>query len=278
MESQDVSHDEDQTGKCHSSTWEGRLNEMKAASKSQNVKFNEFSRRTEQQLLDLNTTLQTIQTILAQASDKGKRICKYSDLDLPAEKRARTSVECLQQEMCGATPSVECPSAQGSSGARTSVECPTDQRQLSELFSDSTSNTRLYGISEEDLRTEECVVPDPNNIEDEIRLLCSSNDKDTHHAEEEDAENVFLEDISQELSVKEAVGKPLNSSSLASIANKMFIVNMDEEKFKALHKKYNVPENCPNIIVPKCNAKIWKNNLTSPYRINEIRLQNMHMQ
>ena len=264
MESQDVSHDEYQTGECHSSTWEGRLNEMKAANEAQNVKFNEFPRRTEQQLLDLNTTLQTI---LAQASDKGKRNCKYSDLDLPAEKRARTSVECLQRE---------CPSAQGSSGARTSVECPTDQRQVSELFSDSTSDTRPYGISsEEDLRTEECVVPDPNNIEDEIRLLCNSKDKDTRYAEEEDAENAFLEDISQELSVKDAVGKPLNSSRLASIANIMFIVNMDEEKFKALHKKYNVPENCPNIIVPKCNGEIWKNNLTSPYRINEIRLQNI---
>ena len=72
--------------------------EMKAANKAQNVKFNEFSRRTEQQLLDLNTTLQTI---LAQASNKGKRNCKYSDLDLSAGKRARTLVECLQQETCG---------------------------------------------------------------------------------------------------------------------------------------------------------------------------------
>ena len=100
-----------------------------------------------------------------------------------------------------------------------------------------------------------------------------NNDKDTHQAEEEDAENAFLEGISQELSVKEAIEKPLNSSKFASIANKMFIVNMDEGK--ALLKKYNVPENCPNIIVPKCNAEIWKNHLTSPYRITEMRLQNI---
>ena len=50
---------------------------------------------------------------------------------------------------------------------------------------------------------------------------------------------------------------------------------MNEEKFKALHKRYNAPENCPNIIAPKCNAEIWKNILTSPYKINEFRLQNM---
>ena len=144
MELHSVNHDEDQTGECHSSTWEGRLNEMKADNKAQNARFNEFSRRTEQQLLDLNTALHTI---LAQTADMGKRNCKYRDVYLPAEKRIRTSVQCLQQEMRGARTSVECPSAQGSSGARTSVECPTDQRQVSELFSDSTSNTRLYGVS-----------------------------------------------------------------------------------------------------------------------------------
>ena len=46
MESRDVNHDEDQTNECHSSTWEGRFNEMKAANKDLNARFNEFSRRT----------------------------------------------------------------------------------------------------------------------------------------------------------------------------------------------------------------------------------------
>ena len=126
---------------------------------------------------------------------------------------------------------VEYPSVQGSSGGKTSVECPAEQRQVSELFFDSTSGTRPFGISEEELRTDECVAPDSENIEDEIGELCSPNDKDTPQAEQEDVDNVFLEDISQELSVKEAVGKPLNSDKLPSIANKMFIVNMDEERF-----------------------------------------------
>ena len=57
---------------------------MKAANEAQNARFNEFSRRTEQQLLDLNTALQTI---LAQTSEKGKRNFKYSDVNLPAEKK-----------------------------------------------------------------------------------------------------------------------------------------------------------------------------------------------
>ena len=46
MESHDVDHDENQTGECHSNTWEGRFNEMKADNEAQNARFNEFSGRT----------------------------------------------------------------------------------------------------------------------------------------------------------------------------------------------------------------------------------------
>ena len=48
---------------------------------------------------------------------------------------------------------------------------------------------------------------------------------------------------------------------------------MDEEKFKVLSKKFNVPENFPNMIVPKSNAEIWKSNLNFTYKIYEISLQ-----
>ena len=89
---------------------------MKAANKVQNARFNEFSRRTGQQLLDLNTAF-------AQTSEKGKISCKYSDVDLSVEKRTRTSIVCLQQGTCEARTLVECPSAQGSLGIRTTVEC-----------------------------------------------------------------------------------------------------------------------------------------------------------
>ena len=57
----------------------------------------------------------------------------------------------------------------------------------------------------------------------------------------------------------------------------MFTVNMDDEKFEELNKKCNAPENCPNMIVPKRNAEIWKSNLNSPYRINEISLQSIQI-
>ena len=47
--------------------------------------------------------------------------------------------------------------------------------------------------------SEECVVPVPENIEDEIKLLWSGIDKDTLQTEEEDAENSFLDNISKKL-------------------------------------------------------------------------------
>ena len=65
-----------------------------------------------------------------------------------------------------------------------------------------------------------------------------------------------------DVSVKETIRKSLNSSKLVSRTHKMFIVNIDEEKFYALNKKYNIPENCHSMVVPKCN-EIWKCNLTS---------------
>ena len=39
---------------------------------------------------------------------------------------------------------------------------------------------------------------------------------------------------------------------------------------KSIRHCINIPGNCPHTIVPK-----WKNNVTPPYRINEIRLQHI---
>lgn len=62
-------------------------------------------------------------------------------------------------------------------------------------------------------------------------MLYSLHDKDKPQAEEEDAEDAFLEAISQELSVKKAIGKPLNRSKLASIANQRFTAHIVKDSF-----------------------------------------------
>ena len=188
---------------------------MTAANKVQNARFNEFSRRTGQQLLHLNTALQTL---FAQTSEKGKICCKYSVVDLSVEKRTRTSIVFLQQGTRGARTLLECPSAQGSLGTRTAVECLIEETSNWTIFWQHFWH-KPYGISVDNLR----IITGPENIESKIRLHCSSNDKDIHQAEDKDVENASLESISQKLSVKEAaIGKPLNSSKLASVANNVY--------------------------------------------------------
>ena len=78
----------------------------------------------------------------------------------------------------------------------------------------------------------------------------SSKTKDRPQAEEED-ENHVLDEIKQEYTVKDLVGKPIGNRKLAFIANNLFLVNMEEEKLKDLNKKYSRPENCPNMTTPK---------------------------
>ena len=52
--------------------------------------------------------------------------------------------------------------------------------------------------------------------------------------------------------VKEEIVSPLKNATLAGITNNLFIEKLDEKKLKKLVKMYNKPENCPNMITPKC--------------------------
>ena len=66
--------------------------------------------------------------------------------------------------------------------------------------------------------------------------------------------------------VKEEVGSPLKNSKLAGIINNLFIEKLDEEKLEKLVKTYNKPENCPNMITPKCNEEIWRGDILNTSR------------
>ena len=78
--------------------------------------------------------------------------------------------------------------------------------------------------------------------------------------------------------IKEEVGSPLKNSKLAGIINNLFIEKLDEEKLEKLVKTYNKPENCPNMITPKCNEEIWRGDiLNTSRRSNDIVLQKIQM-
>ena len=153
---------------------------------------------------------------------------------------------------------------------RTSVACPKRKRQVSD--SDCSSCTRPFGGSYEERHSEEYEMPyDQNCIDEDIRLLCSSKAMDRPKVEEEEGNHV-VDEIKQEYTVKDLVGKPIVNRKLASIANNLFLLNMEEEKLKDINKKYSRPESCSNMVTPKCNSEIWKSNLTSTYTMNEIEL------
>ena len=84
--------------------------------------------------------------------------------------------------------------------ARTSVESPEEYKELSHQvrdngFIESSSNTRRCDISEKKEFQEQCIIPDQQNMADEIQQLCSGDQVDPSIGSE-----VLLENISQEFS------------------------------------------------------------------------------
>ena len=147
-------------------------------------------------------------------------------------KRARTSVE---------YPHVR---------ARTLVESPWEIHQVSDdNFVENFSDTRHYGINDEEEFQEECIIPDKQNLAHEIQELCSGGQDDTNIGSSE----VLLDNISQEFSSKEELSKPV-SAKLSKIVNTLFLNGMEQEKFKIINKKYRRPENPPR----NCSTQGWQ--------------------
>ena len=136
---------------------------------------------------------------------------KYTEPDEAAGKRIRTSVESPQQPGSSRTgTSAECLlQRQVKQRARSPVECLKRKRQVSD--SDRSSCTRPYGGSDEETQSQEFA--------------------------EEEEENPVLDEIKQEYTVKDLLEKPIGNRILASIANNLFLVNMEEKKLKDLNKK-----------------------------------------
>ena len=115
-------------------------------------------------------------------------------------------------------------------------------------------------------------MPDQQNLAHEIQELCSGGQDDTSIGSSE----VLLDNISQEFSSKEQLGKPV-SDKLSKIVNTLFLNDMEEEKFKTMNKKYRRPENCPAIVAPKVNSEIWNENLQASHRMTDINLRKIQL-
>ena len=101
--------------------------------------------------------------------------------------------------------------------------------------------------------------------------MCSGDQDDPNIGSSEG----LLDNISQEFSSKEGLGKPV-SGKLSKILNTLFLDDMEEEKFKTINRNRR-PENCPAIVAPKVNSEIWNENLQASNRMTNINIRKIQL-
>ena len=101
-------------------------------------------------------------------------------------------------------------------------------------FVENSSDTRPYDISDKEEFQEQCIIPDQQNLAHEIQELCSGDQDDPNIGSTE----VLLDNISQEFSSKEELGKPVSD---------------------------------------KFNNEIWDENLQASHRMTEINLRKIQL-
>ena len=89
----------------------------------------------------------------------------------------------------------------------TSGEQQESSHQVSgDNFIENSSDRRHYGISDKEEFQEEYIIPDQQNLADEIRELFSGDQVDANIG----SSQVLLENISQEFSSKEELGRSVS--------------------------------------------------------------------
>ena len=206
----------------------------------------------------LNTLTNLIADIAAQAKE-GKQKYESGSSDTRGKKKARAFVgkQNLSQ-----------PSSSGNHDQTTEV---------SEDITTDTFVSRPSGISDEEKENDDDTTstPDASILRRQIQDLCQEGEDKGYSEVEIDP---ILESISQQFLVKEEMRIPLKNSKLAGVINYLFIKKLDKKILKKLVKTYNKPENCPNMITPKCNKEIWRGDvLNTSRRSNDIVLQKIQM-
>ena len=135
-------------------SFEERFELLSQQNQQQNERFEKLSEAMDQRFTVMMKVLKNL-TQDKRKYKEGEHVAAQT-----CRKRARTSVECSQVR------------------TRTSVESPEEQQQSSHQLSDenfieNSSDMRHYGISDEEEFQEECIIPDQQNLADEIQELCS---------------------------------------------------------------------------------------------------------
>ena len=101
--------------------------------------------------------------------------------------------------------------------------------------------------------------------------MCSGDQVDPNIGSE-----VLLDNIYQEFSAKEELGKPVSDKS-SKILSSLFLNEVEEEKLKTMNKKYRRPVHCLNIVAPSVNSEIWNENLQEPHRMTDSNLSEIQL-
>ncbi|XP_065069964.1 uncharacterized protein LOC135694977 [Rhopilema esculentum] len=88
-----------------------------------------------------------------------------------------------------------------------------------------------------------------------------------------DTSGDILQEINEEVYGEECLAASV-SNQLAGIVNKRWQTKMPSEKLKSLLAKYNRPENCEKLTVPRVNAQIW-NNLAKQHKMADVRMSHV---
>ena len=84
------------------------------------------------------------------------------------------------------------------------------------------------------------------------------------------SEDKFLDELARELDQDEKTTSPI-AGKLADIINKRWATKFSDSKFNDRVEKYERPENCDKVLVPRVNQEIWAR-LSNQAKRNDLRL------
>lgn len=84
------------------------------------------------------------------------------------------------------------------------------------------------------------------------------------------SEDKFLDELAHEFDQDEKTTSPI-AGKLADIINKRWATKFSDSKFNDRMEKYERPENCDKVLVPRVNQEIWAR-LSSQAKRNDLRL------
>lgn len=126
-------------------------------------------------------------------------------------------------------------------------------------------------VSEYDDVSDDDYVPNDNDTNGNTASVSGTSVSSQKQPEPATPSSGILGEIESTLALEEPMGAPI-SKELASLADKLLKVKLEDKRRAELYDKYLVPENLDIIVAPKVNREIWRI-LYAKTRSADIRIQ-----